>query len=113
MKYFLFSKRRSRFCVSSISLRLLIKSCCVFFLVSFIGEVSATPIELAVIQEQVLVSGTVRNADGEPLSQASVAVKGQTGLGVNTDERGAFQLSVPKNSVLIVSYVGHESREFV
>src|SRR5690606_19857251 len=97
----------------SLSMSLLIKSSCLFFVGSFLGEVKATPTELQVIQDQVLVSGTVRNGDGEPLSQASVAVKGQMGMGVNTDERGAFQITVPKNAVLVVSYVGHESREFV
>lgn len=114
MKYFLFSKKRSsRFCAPSISMSFLIKSSCLLFAGSFVGGVSAKPAELHVVQDQVSVSGTVRNGDGEPLGQASVAVKGRVGLGVNTDERGAFQITVPKGSVLLISYVGHESREFV
>ncbi|MCK5821968.1 MAG: carboxypeptidase-like regulatory domain-containing protein [Bacteroidales bacterium] len=64
-------------------------------------------------QTQTL-SGVVSSAeDAEPLAGASVAVKGKV-IGVVTDMEGKFELSLDnEDSILVASFIGMESQEFV
>lgn len=58
------------------------------------------------------VSGTVKNASGEPLAGVNVKVKdGQAAA--NTDANGKYQIDVPNASlsVLIFTYVGYEAKQ--
>lgn len=58
----------------------------------------------------IKVSGQVIDEQGLPLLGATIRVKdGQTGT--TTDFDGNFQLEVPGNSVLLISYVGYKDRE--
>lgn len=59
-----------------------------------------------------IVSGTVKDDQGEPMPGVSVLLKGTT-TGTVTDVNGAFSLSVPDNSVLIFSFVGFLTEEVV
>ncbi len=59
---------------------------------------------------QVTVKGYVTNQAGEPLPNVSVVLKGGT-KGVNTKADGSFQVNVPANSLLTVSYVGFITKE--
>ena len=62
-------------------------------------------------QQQVTVTGTVTDSQGESLPGVSVAVKGTT-RGVISDIEGRFSVSVPdEKSVLVFSYVGYVTRE--
>ncbi|MBR0526163.1 MAG: TonB-dependent receptor [Prevotella sp.] len=61
-------------------------------------------------QQTIKVSGQVVDQDGEPLIGATVRVKDAEG-GAVTDLDGNFQLDVPANGVLIVSYVGFKDME--
>lgn len=72
--------------------------------------VAATNMEAAV-QTDITVTGIVRDDSGNPLSQASIVVKGVAGRGANTDANGRFTITVPVNSTLVVSYIGFSSRE--
>ena len=57
------------------------------------------------------VTGTVRNSvTGEPLSGATVRVKGSA-TGVSTDAQGAFSIQVPAGAKLEISNVGFQPRE--
>ena len=56
------------------------------------------------------VTGTVIDENGEPLIGASVALKNNTGVGTVTDIEGHFTLKVPGNSVLLISYIGYDSK---
>jgi TonB-linked SusC/RagA family outer membrane protein len=57
------------------------------------------------------ITGTVTSLDGEPLSGATIAVKG-TRTSVKTNISGAFIISVPpKSNILIASFVGHQTKE--
>src|SRR5690606_16999123 len=60
---------------------------------------------------QNTITGTVTDADGAPLSQASVVVKGDPARGTRTDDEGQFSLSAPANAVLVVSYIGYHTKE--
>ena len=62
-------------------------------------------------QAPIQVKGIVTNEKGEPLSDCSVTIKGNTS-GVTTDAKGYFTIEVPNaKSVLIVSYVGYQTQE--
>ena len=56
------------------------------------------------------VKGVVLDRNGEPIIGASVAVKGGT-VGTITDLDGKFSLDAPRNSVLIVSFIGYKTQE--
>ncbi|MBQ9660063.1 MAG: TonB-dependent receptor [Bacteroidales bacterium] len=56
------------------------------------------------------VSGTVKDAAGEPIVAASVVVRGTT-IGVVTDLDGNYTISVPANSTLVASCIGYSDAE--
>ena len=69
------------------------------------------PAMASVTQSQkVKVSGQVVDHEGQPLIGATIKVKGAS-TGVATDYDGNFQLDVPTDATLIVSYVGFQDRE--
>lgn len=59
-----------------------------------------------------VIRGTVVDADGEALPGVTVLIKGTT-LGTVTNEKGAFQLTIPDpvGKVLVFSFIGMETRE--
>ncbi|OAD45331.1 SusC/RagA family TonB-linked outer membrane protein [Polaribacter atrinae] len=62
---------------------------------------------------QVNVSGTVvSDADGIPIPNVSVVLKGQINTGTVTDFDGVFSINLnDENGVLIFSYLGYETKE--
>ncbi|WP_460685159.1 SusC/RagA family TonB-linked outer membrane protein [Niabella aquatica] len=56
------------------------------------------------------VSGTVLDEQAQPISGASVIVKGSS-VGTNTNEEGKFTITLAPNGILVISSVGYESRE--
>ncbi|MDR3188789.1 MAG: TonB-dependent receptor [Prevotellaceae bacterium] len=56
------------------------------------------------------VSGTVRDANNEPVVGASVVVKGST-VGVSTDASGGYTISAPADATLVFSFLGLTSKE--
>ena len=64
-------------------------------------------------QEQLRLSGTVKDKNGNPLQAVAVIVKGTT-IGVSTDAEGKFVLNCPANSqVLEISILGMKTQEIV
>lgn len=61
-------------------------------------------------QQQVNATGTVKDTTGLPLVGVTVVQKGTTN-GMITDIEGKFSLSVPEQSVLVVSMIGYTTRE--
>jgi iron complex outermembrane receptor protein len=59
---------------------------------------------------QQSIRGTLRSSSGEPLSGATVTIKGTT-QSVVTGNSGEFVIDVPAGTTLVISYVGYESRE--
>ena len=59
---------------------------------------------------QSLITGTLKNPSGAPLSGATVTVKG-TNNSVSADANGNFSINAPAGSVLIISAVGFKDRE--
>ncbi len=57
------------------------------------------------------ITGTVKDQGGNPLSGATINVKGQA-IATSTDANGNFQINVPeKSKTLVVTFVGMESQE--
>jgi len=56
------------------------------------------------------VTGKVVDDKGQPLAGASIRIKGSN-TGTTTDTSGVFSLEVPDNTILIISFLGYESRE--
>ena len=53
------------------------------------------------------VSGTVTDAAGAPVAGATVMVDGTT-VGTTTSADGAYSISVPREGVLLVTFIGYE-----
>lgn len=64
---------------------------------------------ISVFAQQV-IRGTLRSPSGEPLSGATITVKG-TNRSVVTDANGTFSIDAPAGSTLVVSSVGFQGRE--
>lgn len=62
------------------------------------------------ILEQLSVSGTITDENGDPLPGATVLEKGTTN-GTTTDVNGQFKLNCDGEALLTVSFVGYETRE--
>jgi TonB-linked SusC/RagA family outer membrane protein len=67
-------------------------------------------ISAALPNQDIRITGKVTGANGEALSGVSVLLKG-TANGANTDNNGSYSLTVPENAVLVVSYIGYDSKE--
>jgi len=66
---------------------------------------------LAIAQDK-LVSGTVLDESGEPVTGASVVAKGLASTGTVTDLDGKYSFSVPESvKILVVSYIGYVNAE--
>jgi len=60
--------------------------------------------------QQITITGTVKDANGEFVIGANVSVEGTT-IGTITDLDGAFKLDVPGDGKLVVSYIGYVKQE--
>lgn len=64
----------------------------------------------AIVQQSIKkISGTIVDTKGEPIIGANVLEKGSTN-GTITDIDGKFQLSVPANATLVISYIGYQTQ---
>ena len=82
----------------------------ILFMGSGIAYAAASSYEMAADQQQSRISGTVVDAQGEPIPGASVIVKGTT-TGTMTDATGVFTLSVRTGATLEVSCIGYTTVE--
>ncbi len=58
------------------------------------------------LAQKITVTGTVYEPEGEPAIGASVALQGQTNVGVVTDYDGVYTIQVDPDATLVVSYIG-------
>src|SRR5690606_31752216 len=59
--------------------------------------------------EDVTITGTVTDENGEPLPGVTVSVPG-TSIGTATDFDGGYSLSVPEESTLVFSFIGYATQ---
>ena len=64
----------------------------------------------SVAQQQITVTGTVTDDEGELLPGASIRVKGST-RGVTTDVDGSYSINVMPDDVLEIAYISFETQE--
>ena len=81
----------------------------------FTNHVSAIPEVLpttntTIDQQTNTIQGTITDENGEPIIGASIVEKGTTN-GVISDIDGNFSLTVPRNAILSISYIGYEPTE--
>lgn len=69
---------------------------------------SCTVTRAQVPPNSMSVQGTVRNEKGQPIESASITIAGAKG-GTVTDNQGHFSFSVPRRSMLVISYIGFDS----
>jgi TonB-linked SusC/RagA family outer membrane protein len=62
-------------------------------------------LSLSAIAQNINVSGTIRDGNSEPVTGASVVVKGST-VGVTTDFNGNYNISAPADAMLVYSFLG-------
>ncbi|TAN01264.1 MAG: SusC/RagA family TonB-linked outer membrane protein [Chitinophagaceae bacterium] len=58
----------------------------------------------------VQINGSVVDSSGSPLVGVTIQVKGTT-VGTVTDANGKFSIEVPDNAVLVISYIGYQTKE--
>lgn len=64
-------------------------------------------------KQDIVITGLVMNAEGEPLANVSVLVKGKS-VGTTTNSNGEFSIGVPdEKAVLLFSYVGYKNQEVI
>lgn len=61
-------------------------------------------------QQTKRITGVVKDGSGDPVIGANIVVKGTT-IGMITGIDGNFELEVPRNAVLLVSYIGYIPQE--
>jgi len=75
------------------------------------GKLTEAIVKKRSVKRNVIdVTGTVRDAKGDPLPGVSVLVKG-TNLGVQTNEEGEYRIEVSENAMLIFSLMGYTTLE--
>jgi iron complex outermembrane recepter protein len=72
------------------------------------APILALPKPVEVIEKSI--SGTVTDANGEPLVGVNIVIKGTT-KGTLTDVDGNFKMSVERNDILVFSFVGFKNQE--
>lgn len=70
------------------------------------------PVTVSAVKEAALdISGRILNEQGEPVSGASIVIKGSS-TGTSSDADGSFKLQTAQNTVtLVISSVGYETKE--
>ena len=60
--------------------------------------------------DKIKVTGKVLDTAGEPIVGVTVAQKGTT-IGVSTDVQGNFSIELPRDAVIVISYLGFTAQE--
>ena len=68
-------------------------------------------IGIGIVTAQMRITGQIVDEKGEPIAGATIQIKNNKKLGTSSDISGNFVISVPKNSILIISYIGYKTQE--
>ncbi|MEX2592533.1 MAG: SusC/RagA family TonB-linked outer membrane protein, partial [Anditalea sp.] len=69
-----------------------------------------TSVSIVEKAEDITVSGTVTDENGEPIPGATVLIKGKDS-GTVTDLNGEFNIEVEEGAVLLISFIGYETQQ--
>ena len=87
---------------------LLMKICCVLFLVLYVEELKADDNRIVngtAQQMENIINGKVTDVNGEPIIGATILEKGSTN-GTVTNDKGEFELKVSSRAVIQISFIG-------
>jgi TonB-linked SusC/RagA family outer membrane protein len=76
----------------------------------FTGMARSNGVGIEVVQQQIKVSGVVKDAMG-PIMGASIVEKGNATNGTITNIDGYFSLSVESGAMLVITYIGYKTQE--
>jgi hypothetical protein len=62
-------------------------------------------------QQNIRVSGKIKDADNKPVAGASVSVKGKTNVGTVAGDDGSYTIEVLPNATLVFTSSGYDPRE--
>ena len=65
---------------------------------------------LAVLAQQIQVTGTVKDPAGNPVAGATILIEGTTS-GTTTNADGGYSISASPNATLLVSFIGFQSQQ--
>src|SRR5690606_33064092 len=68
-----------------------------------------TGIRSQLVEQDVIITGTVVDASGQPIPGVTVSVPGTT-VGTSTDLDGKYSINVPEGATLVFSFIGFESQ---
>jgi TonB-linked SusC/RagA family outer membrane protein len=96
--------------VAKISTLCLLFSASSFHSIANVIESPAIKVAGRVVQQTKKITGVVTDSNGEAVIGANVVEKGTTN-GTVTDLDGKYELSLPSNAILQVSYIGYMTKE--
>jgi len=67
-------------------------------------------LEFTALAQQMSIGGHVRTSAGDGLPGATIVIKG-TAVGVTTDLNGTFSIQARTGDILVVSFIGYDTRE--
>jgi len=73
---------------------------------------AATPVAQVEIPSDIKITGKVTDGDNNPLPGTAILIKG-THKGTMADVNGQFSIEVPKNTILVFSFLGMKTKEIV
>lgn len=65
----------------------------------------------ALAQEELVITGTVTDANGEPIIGANVSRKDDPGLGAITNYEGKYKITAKQYQTLVFTYIGFKKVE--
>ncbi len=63
-----------------------------------------------IVKINSIIKGTVRDAEGVPLRNVTIAVRGKN-VAVQTDDNGNFSIDAPDDAILVFTIVGYKQKE--
>lgn len=65
----------------------------------------------ALAQEELVITGTVTDANGEPIIGANISRKDDPGLGAITNYEGKYKINAKQYQTLVFTYIGFKKVE--
>jgi TonB-linked SusC/RagA family outer membrane protein len=96
---------------ASLLSRRIMKLTLLLFMVAVVQVTAAEASPADVTQQAKKITGTVIESNGEPITGASISVKGNKAIGTISDLDGNFTLQVEPNATLVISYLGFLQKE--
>ncbi|HAK28748.1 MAG TPA: SusC/RagA family TonB-linked outer membrane protein, partial [Sphingobacterium sp.] len=61
-------------------------------------------------QQKISITGRITDSQGAPLAGVTIREKGGK-ISTSTNETGQYTISVPENTIILISYIGYQDQE--